>query len=227
MWVAVRVGWFRHCPSTLSSSIPVNQEIRCASVTPAPQTPMPGSHRTNQSLNPSTPRVVPQPVHGILGCNRLTFPIMQEAPRSTPRRQGQLLLSDPQSSPLRPPKTTPKNVPKPGNLFNNIIDLCSSDDEGPMDGDHSTGGRSSHTQAQGPEDGGSRTGEESDSDYWSICLSDDDRETRVQAPDPVDKVQPTHIQNGWIPPVSSFTMVLHGFPIGIVYLDFHRTSSSS
>jgi len=96
-----------------------------------------------------------------------------------------------------------------------------------MDNDRSTGGRSGHTQAQNLENDGPHTDEESDSDYWSICLSDDDREEQVQGLDLVGKVQPTHIQKGWIPPVSSFTMTLHEFPIDIVILDLHRTSSSS
>jgi hypothetical protein len=98
-----------------------------------------------------------------------------------------------------------------------------------MDTDRGTGGQRRHEQVQRLGNSGPRAGSESDGDYWSISLSDDDQEIPAQqnhTPDRVDKVQPTHIQKGWIPPVSNFTMTLSDFPIVTVYLDFHRTSPS-
>ena len=212
---------------TPSSSMSVTQEIWSTSIALAPQTPMPDSHRPNQSPTRSTSHVVPQPDHKMIGGNSLTFPIMQEAPKSTPRRQGRQLWSDLQSNPSRPLKTTPKIIPKTGNIPNGIIDLCSSEDEDPMDSDLGDGGRYNQTETQGFENLGPRTEGESDSDHWSICLSDDDREEPGQVLDLVAKVQQNHIQKRWIPPVSSLTVTLHDFPIDIIYLDLHRTSSSS
>lgn len=211
---------------TPSSSISVKQEIRSASVALAPHALMPEYPRPNQSPTPTTSCIVPQPGYKITGGDSLTFPINQEAPKSISRRH-QLFLSDLQNNPPQPPKTTPRIIPKPGSPPNSVIDLCSSEDEGPMDNDDSTRGRYSQKEAQNLENFGLLTEEESDSDYWSDCLSDDVLEEPGQALYPVSKVQPTHIHKGWIPPVSSFAMTLHGFPIDIVYLDFHRTSSSS
>jgi len=208
------------------SSTSVRREIRYPSVASAPQTPMLRPHRLSQPPTPRTSRVVPQPVHRVMDGNSLTLPVMQEAPRSTPHRQGQLVLSDSQNNPPRPPKSTPKNNPKTGSSSNNFIDLCSFEDEGPVNDYHRTRSSSSRTRAQGLGNGEYRTGEESDSDYWSTCLSDDDREEPVHAPDQVSKVQPTHIQKGWIPPVSNFTATFHECPINTYNLDFHRTSSS-
>ncbi len=96
-----------------------------------------------------------------------------------------------------------------------------------MDSDLSDGARYSQTEAQGLENVGLRTEGESDSDHWSICLSDNDRDESAQTLDLVSKVQQTCIQKRWIPPVSSLAMTLHEFPINIVYLDLHRASSSS
>ena len=200
---------------TPSSSIPTKQQIRSTSITLAPwapQAPMPDSHLPNQSPTRSTSRVVPHPGHRITGGNSLISPIMQEVLRSTPRREGRPFLYDLQSNSPRPPKTTPETIPKTGNLPNNIIDLCSSEDEGSMNSDLSDGARYSQTEAQSLENVGLRTEGESDSDYWSICLSDDDRSGSGQALDLVGKVQPTPIQKRWIPPVSSLTITLHEFP---------------
>jgi hypothetical protein len=212
---------------THSSSKYFKQDIRSASIALAPQAPVPRSHRPKHSPTASTSCAVPQPGYGITGGNSLAFPAKQEALGSAFRGQRQLFSSDLQSNPTRPPTTTPRIVPKPGNLPIKVIDLSLSEDEGPMENDRSTGGRDSQTEAQGLENVAPRTEEESDSDYWSNCLSDDGREEPSEALYPVNKVQPTHIQKGWIPPVSSFAMTLHEFPINIVYLDFHRTPPSS
>lgn len=186
------------------SSIPVKREICYAYVMSIPETPMSSSYRPNSPTTPSTSRIVPRPVHRAIDGNNMTLSITQAAPRSTPpRRQDQLVLSDLQNRPSRPPKTILKQIPKTGNPSIGFIDLCSSDDEGPMDNHDRTGGRSSRTQAR---DDGPLSGEESDSDYWSICLSDDHQEGPVHAPDQVSTVQPTYIQKGWIPPVSNFAM---------------------
>ena len=90
-----------------------------------------------------------------------------------------------------------------------------------MDNDLSDRARFSQTEAQRLENIGPRTEGASDSDRWSICLSDDDRGEWGQALDLVGKVQQTPIQKRWIPPVSSLTMTLREFPIDIVYLDLH------
>jgi hypothetical protein len=208
-------------PLTPSSSTSVKQEIRSTFVASAPQTPMRGSHRPSRPPTPSTFHVVPPSIHRISGGNNLTLPVTQEASRSTSRRQESYRpsSSDPQNHPPRPPKRTPKNIPK---TRGPLIDLCSSEDEGPVGG-----GQPGRTQAQSPSNGGPSPGEESDDNYWSICLSDDDREEPDHALDRVSKVQPTHIQRGWIPPVSSIAIALRDFPIDTVHLDFHRRSSSS
>ena len=212
---------------TPSSSISVKQEIRSASVALAPHVLMPEYPRPNQSPTPTISCTVPQPGYKFTGGDSLTFPINQEAPRSISRRQGQLFLSELQNNPPRPPETTPRIIPNPSSLPNSVIDLCSSEDEGPMDNDDSTRGRYNQKEAQDLKDIGPLTEEESDSDYWSDRLSDVVQEEPGQALYPVGKVQPTYIHKGWIPPVSSFTMALHEFTIDIVYLDFYRTSSSS
>lgn len=184
------------------SSTPVKREIHYAYVMSIPQTPMSSSHQPSQLSTPSTSRVVPQPVHRAIDGTNTTLSIIQEASRSTPpRRHGQSFLFDIQNNPPRPPQTIINAIPNTGDPSNDFIDLCSSGDEGTVDEGRRTGGRSSHTQAQG---GGSLSSEENDSDYWSICLSDDHREGRVHTPDRVSKVPPTYIQKGWIPPVSSF-----------------------
>ena len=214
---------------TPSSSIPAGQQIWSTSITlapQAPQAPMPDSHLPNQSPTLSTSHVVPQPGHDVTGVNCLTFPIMQEAPRSSPCRQGRPLCNLQRNTP-RPPNTTLNTIPNTGNLLDGIIDLCSSEDEDPTDSDLSDGARYSQTEPPSLENIGPRTEGESDSDRWSICLSDDDRGESGQALDLVGKVQQTPIQKRWIPPVSSLTMTLREFPIDIVYLDLHRTSSSS
>ena len=176
---------------------------RSSSQTALALSPTQSSHRPCQ---PSTSRIVPQLVHRIIGGNNPTLPITQEASTCTPpHRQGQLSLSDLKNNPSRPPKTTPKKIPKTGNPSNDFINLCSSEDEDPMDNAHRAGGRSSRAQAQ---DDGSLSGGESDSDYWSICLSDDYREEPIHTPDQASKVQPTYTQKGWIPPVSNSAMTL-------------------
>ena len=175
---------------------------------------------------------------GLSHWKALALPPAQAAPTPSSSKQdirsasvalaSQALMPDScRPNPPQPPKITPGVITKPGNLPVDMIDLCSSEDEGPMDNDRSSEGRYSQTEAHGLENVGRHTEEESDSDYWSTCISDEDREEPCQVLYPVGKAQPTHIQKGWIPPVSSFTTALYEFPINVVYLDFHRTPSPS
>lgn len=191
---------------TLSSGILAMQEIQSGSAMSASETSIPGSYGPSQPPTAGTSRPVPQLVHSIIGSTISTRLI---TPRNTPpRRQDQLFLSDPQNNLPRPPKTTLTHITRTGNPSYELIDLCSSEDEDPTDSDHSIGGRSRHKEAQDP---GNGIEEESDDDNWSVCLSDEEPEESFHAPDRVSEVQPTHIEKGWIPPVSDFITALYEF----------------